>query len=205
MDHNDKQAIDGVFNRLAQVGQQGGPRDAEAEAFIQQRMNAQDGSAYYLAQTVVVQDHALNAAQQRIEELEHQLRNRPAQSGGFMSRLFGGAPAQPAARPAPQPQPQAAMGQRPTSSPFGQRPGGPFGQQQAAAPQGGGFLAGAAQTAVGVAGGMLLGNMIGSMLAGDAAEAAPVAPVAAEPHEEPEVEEEAYVADEADYGDDSEW
>ena len=190
MDHNDKQAIDGVFNRLAQVGQQGGPRDAEADAFIQQRMNAQEGSAYYLAQTVVVQDHALNAAQQRIEELEYQLNNRPAQSGGFMSRLFGGAPAQ----PAPRPQPQAAMAQRPA---------GGFGQQQAAAPQGGGFLAGAAQTAVGVAGGMLLGNMIGGMFAADAAEAAPVA---AAPQEEPVEEEEAYVADEADYGDDdSEW
>ncbi|WP_323130524.1 DUF2076 family protein [Sinorhizobium medicae] len=37
---------------------------------------------------------------------------------------------------------------------------------------GGGFLAGAAQTAMGVAGGMLLGNMIAGMFGGSDAEAA---------------------------------
>jgi hypothetical protein len=43
-------------------------------------------------------------------------------------------------------------------------------------PQGGGFLAGAAQTAMGVAGGLLIGNMIMGAFEGDeaAAEEAPI-------------------------------
>lgn len=177
MDHNDRQAIEGVFNRLAEVSRQGAPRDPEAETFIRQTMARQEGSAYLLAQTVVVQDHALQNAQSRIEQLEYELQSRaaaPAQSGGFMSRLFGGAPAAaPAApRPAMAPQGQPPMG-------YGSQPQG-FGRQQPA--QGGGFLAGAAQTAVGVAGGMILGNMIGGMFAGSA-EAAP-APVEELPPED---------------------
>ena len=69
------------------------------------------------------------------------------------------------------------------------------GQQTPMQPQqggfgGGGFLAGAAQTAMGVAGGVLLGNAIGSMFAGDApaTETAAAEPAA----EEPQVEEAAY-------------
>ena len=61
-------------------------------------------------------------------------------------------------------------------------------------PQGarGGFLAGAAQTAMGVAGGMLVANAVAGMLAGDAE--------AAEP---PMDEEPAFEAE--GFGDDSEW
>ena len=52
----------------------------------------------------------------------------------------------------------------PAGTPWG---GGASGAQaQPAARQGGGFLAGAAQTAVGVAGGMMLGSMLGSMFGG---------------------------------------
>jgi uncharacterized protein len=43
---------------------------------------------------------------------------------------------------------------------------------QAQQPGGGGFLAGAAQTAMGVAGGVLLGNAIAGMLGGHEAKAA---------------------------------
>jgi membrane protease subunit (stomatin/prohibitin family) len=46
---------------------------------------------------------------------------------------------------------------------------------------GGGFLAGAAQTAMGVAGGVLLGNAIAGMLGGNEAQAAQPAAPAPEP------------------------
>ena len=55
--------------------------------------------------------------------------------------------------------------------------------------QGGGFMAGAMQTAVGVAGGMLLANAVGGLFAGDA-EAAP-AEAAAAPEAAPEMPPEA--------------
>lgn len=191
MDQNDKHAIQSLFDRLNQFAQQAPQRDPAAEALIREQMARQDGSAYYLLQTVVMQEQALQAAQAQNDALSYQLQSQQqAPQGGFMSRLFGSTPA---ASPAPtasaQMRPAAApMAQTQASSPFGGRP-----QTQ---PQGGGFLAGAAQTAMGVAGGMMLGSMLGSMFAGDAQAAEP-APVEEEPAmEEPEVE---------DFGDDSEW
>jgi uncharacterized protein len=143
MDTNDRQAIAGLFDKLSQVERQMPTRDAEAERFIGEAIARQPGAPYYMAQTVVVQEHALNAAQSRIEQLEAELSDarRNAQGGGFFSGLFGGgaAPRRPAA--AAQPMPQGAPG---------------------------GFLSGAAQTAMGVAGGMLLANAIGGMFAGEA-------------------------------------
>jgi hypothetical protein len=155
MDNNDRQAISGLFDKLAQVERQVPTRDAEAEQFITDAIARQPGAPYYMAQTVVVQEHALNAAQARIEQLEADLteaRQGTTQGGGFLSGLFGGGAA--ASRPAPaaQPMPQGARG---------------------------GFLAGAAQTAMGVAGGVLLANAVSGMFAGDA-EAAE-APAAEEP------------------------
>ena len=157
MDQNDRQAIEGLFGKLSEVERTAGPRDEEAEALIRDQVARQPASPYFMAQTIVVQEQALNAAQQRIEDLEYELSSRP-QSGGLFSSLFGGGsrPAQPAPM---QRQMSAAPAQEPASGPWGQQGG----QQR-----GGGFLAGAAQTAMGVAGGVLLGNAIAGMFAGDA-------------------------------------
>ncbi|WP_137154031.1 DUF2076 domain-containing protein [Rhizobium sp. FKL33] len=167
MDQNDRYAIEGLFGKLAEVERQAPQRDAGADAFIRERISAQPAAPYFMAQTIVVQEQALNAAQQRIEELEYQLASRPAQGGGgFFSSLFGSSSAP---RAMPPRQPASPMGQ-----PYGQpQQAGPWGQQSAyGRPAGGGFLAGAAQTAMGVAGGVLLGNAIAGMLGGDEAQAA---------------------------------
>lgn len=159
MDHNDRQAIEDLFGKLADVERQAAPRDERAEALIKERIAGQPSATYFMAQTIVVQDQALNAAQQRIEELEYQLSNRPAQ-GGLLSSLFRGSA--PANRPS-SPRPSSAT----ASGPWGQQAGSPM-----LAARGGGFLAGAAQTAMGVAGGVLLGNAIAGMLGGSEANAA---------------------------------
>lgn len=169
MDHNDRQAIEGLFHKLGQAAQSQPHRDPEAEALIRDLIARNPGAAYYLAQTVIVQEQALNAAEDHIQQLQHQPQ---PQQGGLLGRLFGGGQPQ-APRPmAPRPQP-AAYGQQPG---YGQAPQG-YGQSpQGGSPWnsgrpsgGGGFMAGAAQTAMGVAGGVLLGNAIGGMFAGDAA------------------------------------
>ena len=168
MDNNDRQAISGLFDKLAQVEHQAPSRDAEAEQLIADAIARQPGAPYYMAQTVVVQEHALNAAQVRIEQLEADLteaRQGSTQGGGFLSGLFGGGAAPRRAAPTAQPMPQGAQG---------------------------GFLAGAAQTAMGVAGGVLLANAIGGMFAGEA-EAADVAAT-----EDPDFGD-------AGFADDSEW
>jgi hypothetical protein len=177
MDQNDRQAIEGLFTKLSKVEQQSGPRDAEAEKFISDHVSTQPGAPYFMAQTIVVQEQALAAAQERIAQLEAQEPEQAPQQqrGGMFANMFGGgASVQPA-----------------TSRQAGTVPsvgrGGPWGQQGEAASQpmqqgraGGGFLAGAAQTAMGVAGGVLLGSAIGSMFGGSEANAAET-PKAAEP------------------------
>lgn len=178
MDYNDRQAIEGLFGKLSHVESQSGQRDAEADAFIRDRIASQPGAPYFMAQTIVVQEQALDQAQRRIEELEYQLASRPASGGGFFSSLFGSS--QPA-RPA-QHAPQQGMmpngpqaGPRNPGNPWGGQPQGQgYGQPGYGQPQrgGGGFLAGAAQTAMGVAGGVLLGNAIAGMMGGDEAQAA---------------------------------
>lgn len=155
MDRNDQQAIEALFGKLASVEQQAAPRDAEAESFIRDQISRQPGAPYYMAQTIVVQEQALNAAQARIEELEQQ----PAQGsgGGLFSGLFGNGN---------QPRRSGAVPS------VGRSAAAAAGRPDIAPRQGGGFLAGAAQTAMGVAGGLLLGNAIGGLLGGNEAQAA---------------------------------
>lgn len=170
MDQNDRHAIEGLFGKLGQAAQAQPHRDPQAEALIADLMARNPGAAYYLAQTVIMQEQALAAAEQQM-----QAQPAPA-SGGLFGKLFGGSQPQPrpmAHRHAPQPYGQPAHGQQPQGS-------GPWSSGR---PSGGGFMAGAAQTAMGVAGGVLLGNAIGGMFAGPAD--------ASEMEQEPAMEEDA--------------
>ena len=160
MDRNDQQAIEQLFGRLADVERQAPPRDAEAESFIRQQISAQPAAPYFMAQTIVVQEQALNAAQARIEQLENELTQAPRQSGGLLGSLFGGGDSRPRRSGA-----VPSVGRAGAAMPRVPVPQAP---QQAG---GGGFLAGAAQTAMGVAGGVLLGNAIAGMFGGGGGEA----------------------------------
>lgn len=149
MDRNDQQAIGQLFEKLASAERQAPPRDAEAERFIQDQITQQPGAPYYMAQTIVVQEQA------RIEELEEQAR-QPA-GGGPLSGFFG-----------------RSGGRRSGSVPRVGRTASVATEGPQDTPQraGGGFLAGAAQTAMGVAGGVLLGNAIAGGFGGSEAKAA---------------------------------
>lgn len=161
MQSDDRAAIEGLFGRLSQVQAQAPQRDGEAEAFINERVAAQPAAPYYMAQTIVVQEQALAHLQARIEELEADAQQQQSAGGGLFGGLFGGgAPARP----------QRPAGPRPVAP---GRAGPPhMGAQPGQQPQGGGFLAGAAQTAVGVAGGMLVAGALSDMFAGGEAQAA---------------------------------
>jgi hypothetical protein len=172
MDQNERQIIDELFGKLRQAEAQSGPRDAQAEGFIREQVARQPAAPYLMAQAIVIQEQALAQSQARIQQLEEQLRSRPAASsggGGLFGSLFGGGSQQ--RQPAPPP----------SNSPWGNQGG----QQQVGDPrvaqyanpqyqqrQGGGFMAGAMQTAMGVAGGMLIGSALGSMFSGGEAMAA---------------------------------
>lgn len=187
MSPEERQLLAGLFERTRSAGV--APRDQEAESFIAEQLRTQPGAPYLLAQTVLVQDQALQAANQRLQELEsrvHQLESQPQTSGGFLGGLFGG---QRQAPPPPRPAPPPGYGQPsyPQGGPWGAAPaGGPgyapppppgyappgYPQQQGFAPQqaaaGGGFLKGALGAAAGVAGGVLLADSIRGLFHGGA-------------------------------------
>ncbi len=94
MNPQERQVIDGIFDRLKNVATQ--PRDPEAERYIGELVQKQPYATYALAQSVYVQEQALLNQQQQIEELQAQVadlqarRQQPASGGGFLSGLFGG-------------------------------------------------------------------------------------------------------------------
>ena len=157
MTPDEKQLLAGLFDRIRAANI--GPRDAEAEAFINAAMVQTPGAAYVLAQTVLIQEQALSAANQKILQLQ-QPQQQPGTSflGGLGKSLFGQpapqqsayAPQQPAYAPQPNYAPQPV-----------QQQAGPWG---ASAPSS--FLGGALKTAAGVAGGVMLAEGISSLFSG---------------------------------------
>ncbi len=162
MNQQERDMIEGLFQRLQQAETQAGPRDPEAEALIHQLMARQPAAPYLLAQVVLVQEQGLQNLRSRVEELEQEHAER-SQSGGLLGGLFGGGRPQPATPVASRA--ATGTGWSNTRSPAQ----GATGALPAA--QGGGFMAGAMQTAMGVAGGVLLGNALAGLVGG-AAEAA---------------------------------
>src|SRR5664279_1996029 len=183
MSPDERQLLTGLFDRIR--GAANAPRDQEAEALIQDATRAQPYAPYLLAQTVLVQDQALRAANDRLQDLEGKVKDLESQaasaprSGGFLgglgSLLGGGAPPpRPSAPPPPPPgrwnqppppPPQGGWQQPPQGyAPQGAAPG-PWGGQGGGSP-GGGFLTGALGTAAGVAGGVLLADSIRGLFSG---------------------------------------
>ena len=162
MDHQDRQAIEQLFGKISQVEGQAGTPDAQAAEFIRSQITRPPNAPYYMAQTILVQEQALTAAQARIHNLEQELASRPAGGGGFLPGLFGSGQS----RPQPgQPEPACPACGRPWHRVWGHPACGHR------LPGGGGFMAGAAQTAMGVAGGVVLGNMIANAFSGGVDEA----------------------------------
>lgn len=171
MQSEEQRLIDGLFSRLQQAESNTAPRDAEAERVIQAHIRQQPSAPYYMAQAMIIQEAALtklNAQvkelQQQNEQLQQQAQNAKPQSTGFLAGLFGGGSAQ------PEPARQSSQGSQPIpgSQAWGAQPQqqeyAP--QQQApaqAAPQAPGFLGSALRTAAGVAGGVVLADMLTGM------------------------------------------
>ncbi|TCZ66600.1 DUF2076 domain-containing protein [Roseicella aquatilis] len=135
------------------------PVDREADALITELFTRHPEARYRITQTAFVQEAALVEAQNRIRQLEWEVDNarREAQSaqqprGGLFGGMFGGGGQRPAAPMTPPPQPVYPPGYNP----------GMLQQQRG----GSGFLGTALTTAAGVAGGMVLGNMLMNAFSG---------------------------------------
>ncbi|EIK62764.1 DUF2076 domain-containing protein [Pseudomonas sp. B2021] len=175
MNSEEQTLIDGLFSRLQQAETDSAPRDAQAEARIKEHMARQPAVGYYMTQSILVQEHALQSLDaqnkqqaQQIQQLQDELQRAkatqpaPASGGGFLSSIFGGSSRD------PQPAPSNSGGgwREPARPAFGQpAPQQNYQPPQApvAAPAGSGFLGGAMKTAAGVAGGVLLAEGISSL------------------------------------------
>ena len=179
MNSEERDIINGIFQRLEQASNQ--PRDADAERFIADKLRAQPYAPYAMAQLVYVQEEAIKSLNQQLEEARRtSAQPAPGQGGGFLSSIFGGGARPEPQRPAGQPwgnqggqpgyggpqggyPPQGGYG-GPQPGYGGQPQGGPWGGQAPA--RGGGFLASALPMAAGAAGGMLLGSALSNAFAG---------------------------------------
>ncbi|MCO7520091.1 MULTISPECIES: DUF2076 domain-containing protein [unclassified Pseudomonas] len=179
MNTEEQTLIDGLFGRLKHAEDPAQPRDAQAQARIEEHLREQPAAPYYMAQAILVQEAAIKRLDEQNKQLEAELKQARAQleatrasspsgGGGFLSSIFG------AGARSPAPEPQRAVA--PTSSAGGgwrepapqayAPPPAPQGFGAAPAPARGGassFLGGAMQTAAGVAGGVLLAQGISSL------------------------------------------
>lgn len=175
MNSEEQTLIDGLFSRLQQAETDSAPRDAQAEARIKEHMARQPAVSYYMTQSILVQEHALQSLDaqnkqqaQQIQQLQDELQRAkatqpaPASGGGFLSSIFGGGSREP--QPAPS---NSGGGWREPARPSFNQPAPQQNYQPpqapVAAPAGSGFLGGAMKTAAGVAGGVLLAEGISSL------------------------------------------
>jgi hypothetical protein len=156
-------------------------RDPDAAQRIEEWSRRNPDAAYILAQTVLVQNYALEQAKLQMQHLQEQVAQHPAlaqqsKSTSFLGGLFGHKeepqPQSGAAYAAPQQQPgYAPVPQYAAPQQYGQPAGYPppaYGAPQAYPPSGGGssFLRSAATTAAGVAAGALAFQGVESLMHG---------------------------------------
>ncbi len=167
MTPEERQLIAGLFERMRGFGAP--EKDREAEALINQSVRAMPDAPYMLVQSVLVQEQALQAANDRVMELEERLRDRDGDerpSRGFL----GGAPVgngrgDARAGSVPQIGARSTPSAYESRSPWSQGAAQPGPAQQQPAPSAsGGFMKSALATAAGVAGGMLLADSIRNMM-----------------------------------------
>ena len=152
MTPDERNMLQDLANKVAQTPDP--PRDAEAEDFIRKNIGSRPDALYLMTQTVLIQNLALQRAQQQIQELQ-QRASQPAPVSSGSSFLGAQGP-----RPAGYAQPPAGQAYSAPPPPQYAPPA-----QTVANPGGGAssFLRGAAQTAAGVAGGVLAADAISSL------------------------------------------
>ena len=84
MTPQERQLIDELFDRLAQLERQ--PRDPEAEQAIAEGLARAPHALYPLVQTVLVQDEALKIAEARIRDLGGEI-GESQQERGFLDNV----------------------------------------------------------------------------------------------------------------------
>jgi uncharacterized protein len=140
-------------------------KDPEAEQFLQKTLGRNPDALYILAQSVLVQQYALDQAQKQLSDARTQIdqlrqAQQPKPATSFLGNLLGrNEPSAPPPPPYVQSQPPFIPVPVAASQP-------PFSAPQYSAPQSGSFLGTAMKTAAGVAAGALAFEGIESLMHG---------------------------------------
>jgi hypothetical protein len=152
MTQQEQQMLQSLIQRVNQTQLQ--EKDFDAEEMLQQMLGRNPDALYILAQTVLVQQYALDQAQKQLDQLRQQQTEQPQHSSSFLGSLLGRDDTSRATPPPPPPYPTTQYAPTPGYVPA------------YAAPQSGGFLRSAMQTAAGVAAGALAFQGIESLMHG---------------------------------------
>jgi hypothetical protein len=159
MTPQEQQMLQGLIQRVNQTQLQ--EKDFDGEEMLQQTLGRNPDALYILAQTVLVQQYALDQAQNQLEQLRQQQQAQPQRSTSFLGSLLGRNEEPARSAPPPPPPPQYAQPQYTPTPTYVAGPAYGYG-----APQSGGFLRSAMQTAAGVAAGALAFEGIESLMHG---------------------------------------
>jgi uncharacterized protein len=161
----EEQLLNSLVERVNQTHLQ--EKDPDAEALLNQRLGGNLDALYIMAQTLLVQNVALEQARAQVAQLQQQVqqqRPQPAHTSSFLGRLLGERDPDPAAA---QPPPYQPVNQQ-YAQPAPQYVQTPYQQSQYVPASYGqpSFLRGAMQTAAGVAAGALAFEGVEAILHG---------------------------------------
>ncbi|WP_343192309.1 DUF2076 domain-containing protein [Buchnera aphidicola (Formosaphis micheliae)] len=178
MELEDKKIIENLFNRLDHVEKNSVSRDTVAEQLIKDLLIKQSNAPYYMVQIILVQETAIKKLNDDIAKLENKIvvmkeENKKNNSSGFLSGLFGSSNKENNQKNIKnswnetnntgnmQQRPQVLDHNKPTSGYVATN----HGNSNVFSGSGnhhpiGSFLGSALQTATGVAGGIVMGNML---------------------------------------------
>lgn len=164
MKDEEKNLIENLFHRLKNTEMNSFERDNSADELIQKLVKNQPSSSYYMAQTILIQETAIKKMSVKIEELKKRIEilktEESNQKPSFLSNFFKKNPTSQTLShdnkiwKNKENNLQSHCSNPTMSSPTAQSIPIVSGNRS------GGFLSNALQTATGVAGGMILGNML---------------------------------------------
>lgn len=163
MKNEEKNLIENLFHRLKNTELNSSERDHSADNLIQKLVKNQPSSSYYMAQTILIQETAIKKMSLEIEELRKKITDLKSEEvnkkPSFLSNLFKSDPSSKTTLNNDHVWKNKASSPIPAYHTSSMNPQtGPF--TASATDRSSGFLKNALQTATGVAGGMILGNML---------------------------------------------
>ncbi|QCI18739.1 DUF2076 domain-containing protein [Buchnera aphidicola] len=157
MKDEEKKLIENLFHRLKNTELNSSERDDDANSLIQDLVKKQPYSSYYMTQTILIQETAIKKLSLKVEELKNKISNlnvnKTNKKPSFLSSFFKKESNHPDTSNNIWKKNQSIPASYETSPASSQTINNSSGSNS-------GFLKNALQTATGVAGGMILGNML---------------------------------------------